>query len=300
MVDEVLGVDYLERRLLFENFNRQEDEHAQHGLSEGEKDHIKIEEQQVKKLSNHDDLNKKLESYYIDQKKSDLKILEYCKEDYGKERIWKWLKYRWEFMRRSPNYREAFEQDKEKSSEEDHSFNLFKKFEFWKSFGLICSELPDPNLSFDELKVLKNHNILDEPFFRINYLTKNFRTDSGISYFTLLNEEINFREFNRLQFTIDFAKITSINEVKQMANRLIEDHWRDYYRRFEPQIKPDHLDNYELILAVGDMKEKEGLPDRKIAEIIFETESSLKLSEEDISLYYRKYKELINGGYHHI
>ena len=300
MIDEVLGVDYVERRLLFENLNREEDENIQHQPSEEITDHAKIAERPSQDLSSHEDLMHQLEKYYRAQKKSDLRILEYCKEDYSKERLWKWLKYRWEFMRRSPDYIGAFEQEKKRGSEEDYSFNLFKRFEYWKSFGLICSNLPDPHLSFDELKALKNHNILDEPFFRINFITNNYRTDSGISYFTLLNEEINFSEFNRLQFNINFTKLTSIKEVKKIVNRLIDDHWRDYFQRLEQQRKPEPLDNYELILIVGDLKDKGGLSDEKIAEKIFEVENNLKLAARKVSIYYQKYKDLINGGYHYL
>jgi len=300
MIADVLGVDYLEHRLLERNIDQEEDDYLEHRLLAGHSDQEEIEEEPAKEFIDHDDLANKLEQYYIDQKESDLKVFEYYKENYSNERVWEQLRYRWEFMRRSPDYINAFEQEKIIDEKKNPSFNLFKRFEFWKSFGLICSELPDPNLSFEELQSVKNHNITDEPFFRINFVSKNYRASAGISYFTYLDEEIDFNEFNKLQFMIDFSKLPSIDILKKIVGRLLDDHWNDYHKRVGHKKKSNEMAVYELILKVGDLKEKDGLTRKEIAEEIFQDTVSFKSAKRKVSLYFKRYKDLINGGYRNL
>lgn len=300
MIVDVLGDEYLDHGPIEKSDDQDSDDFLRHRLLGGDDDQEKIEKEPDIDIIEFDDLEKKLEAYYTDQKESDRKVFEYHTEDCRSEEIWEWIKYRWEFMRRSPDYIAAFEQEQNISETETDSFNLFKRFEFWKSFGLLCSGLPNPNLSFEELQEIKKHDISEEPFFRLNYITKNYRTDAGISYFTYLDEEINFSEFNKIQFIIDFTKLKSINDLKKIVGRLIDDHWKDYHKRVGHKKKADNLDVYKRILRVGDLKEKEGLTHKKIAEMIFKSAENLKSGQRKVSIYYKRYKDLINGGYKNI
>ena len=298
MISDVLGDDYLENNLLDEHNDHQTDDAFVDKLLEEDTDEpAELGEEADRDLIEHDDIEQKLESYYADQKESDLKAFEYYRENYGNEHVWERLKYRWEFMRRSPEYIAAFEQGQNVDDKENVSFNLFKRFEFWKSFGLLCSELPDPKLSFEELQDRKKDDISQEPFFRLNFITKNYRTDAGISYFTYLDDDINISEFNKVQFIIDFTKLTSIKDSKMIVSRLIDDLWNGYYQRTGRERKSGSMDAYERILTVGDLKDKKGMSYLQIAEIIFKSEKSAKSAERKISGYYRRYEELINGGY---
>jgi hypothetical protein len=266
-------------------------------LSEHNLERDDIEPKLDESALDHDHLENQVKEYLDDEKESDIRVLEYYKENISDERAWDWLKYRWEFMRRNPDYINAFKQEQQTKEKEEPSFNLFKRFEFWKNFGLLCSELPDPKLSFEQLQDSQKANSLGEPFFRINFITKNFGLHEGISYFTYLDEKLNFNKFNKLQIHVDFAKIKSIDVLKSMVGKLIEDHWKGYQKGVRLKKKSDTMDDYELILKVGDLKEKEGLSNKKIVERVFQGAENQKSAQRKASLYYKKYKELINGGY---
>jgi hypothetical protein len=279
-VDQVLGDDDLNHRLL-----------------DGNDDLEQIAEELVQDFIPQDDRESQLEEYYSDQMEAARKIFEYYKEDNSLESELRRIKYRWEFMRRSPDYISVFKQQKELVNEESPSINLFKKYEFWNTFGLFCSELPDPELSFEELQASEDHHIADEPFFRINFIHKNFKPEAVISYFTFLEGKIDFNEFNKIEFTIDFSKVTSIDTIKEFVSRLIDDHWTNYHKRVGHRKKPREADDYELILKVGELRDSEELTYSKIAEEIFPEAQNSKSAQSKVSRYYKRYKNLINGGY---
>jgi hypothetical protein len=272
----------------------------EHRSSEGSIDPEETEKEIAKNLIEQDNLENELGEYYDDQKKSDRKVLENYEEIYSHERVLSWIKCRWEFMRRSPDYIDAFEQESKIIEKEKPSFNLFKRFEFWKSFGLFCSKLPDPNLSFEELQTSEFHDMLEEPFFRLNFITKNYKSHAGISYFTYLDEKIDFKDFNKLHFIVDFTKVESIDALKRIISRLMDDYWDDYYGRVGQEKKVREKEEYELILKVGDLKDKEKLTYKEIAEKIFHDSESPKSAQEKVSFFYERYKYLINGGYRNI
>lgn len=279
-VDQVLGDDELKQKLL-----------------DGSADQEQIAEELEEDFIPQDDRESQLEEYYSDQMETARKVFEYYKEDNSLESELKRIKYRWEFMRRSPDYISVFKQEKELAKEESPSINLFKKYEFWNTFGLFCSELPDPNLSFEELQTGENQNIFNEPFFRINFILKNSKPEAGISYFTYLDGKIDFNEFNKLEFTIDFSKVTSIDTIKEFVSKLIDDHWTNYYKRVGHRKKSREADDYELILKVGELRDNEGLTYNKIAEEIFPEAENSKSAQGKVSRYYKRYQALINGGY---
>jgi hypothetical protein len=271
-----------------------------HRISEDHIDQEETEKEIDNNINRRDDLKNELEEYYTDQKKSEHKFLEHYKKIYSHERVLNEIKYRWEFMRRCPEYIDAFEQEKSMNEKEKPSFNLFKRFEFWKSFGLFCSTLPDPNLSFDELQKSKYHNILEEQFFSLNFLTKNYKSHAGISYFTYLDEKIDFKDYNKLHFIIDFTKVKSIDSLQEIISRLMDDHWNDYCERAGQGKKVREMEEYDLILKVGDLRDKEKLTYKEIAERISQDSESSKPAIEKVSFYYERYKHLINGGYRNL
>jgi len=279
-VDQVLGDDELKSRLL-----------------DGAVDQEEIAEELDEDFIPQDDRESQLEEYYSDQMESARKVFEYYKEDNSLENELKRIKYRWEFMRRSPDYISVFKQERELAKEESPAINLFKKYEFWNTFGLFCSELPDPNLSFEDLQASEDHNIVDEPFFRINFIHKNFKPEALISYFTYLEGKIDFNEFNKIEFTIDFSKVTSIGTIKEFVSRLIDDHWTNYQKRVGHRKKSREADDFELILKVGELRDNEGLTYSKIADEIFPEVENSKSAQSKVSRYYKRYKNLINGGY---
>jgi len=279
-VDQVLGDGELKQKLL-----------------DGTADQEEIADELDGEFIPQDDRESQLEEYYSDQVESARKVFEYYKEDNSLESELKRIKYRWEFMRRSPDYVSVFKQEKELAKEESPSINLFKKYEFWNTFGLFCSELPDPNLSFEELRASEDHNIANEPFFRINFIHKNFKPEAGIFYFTYLDGKIDFSEFNKIEFTIDFSKVTSIDTIKEFVSKLIDDHWSNYDKRVGHREKSREADDFELILKVGELRDNEELTYSKIAEEIFPEVENSKSAQSKVSRYYKRYKNLISGGY---
>lgn len=266
-----------------------------HRTSEDHFDQEETEKEIDNKIYKRDDLKNELGEYYTDQKKSEHKFLQHYNEIYSQERVLNEIKYRWEFMRRCPEYIDAFEQEKSMNEKEEPSFNLFKRFEYWKSFGLFSSTLPDPNLSFEEIQ--NRYDVLESPFLGLNFISKNYKSHAGISYFTYLDEKIDFKDYNKLHFIIDFTKVKSIDALQKIMSSLIDDLWSDYCERAGQGEKVREMEEYDLILKVGDLRDKEKLTDQEIAEKISQGSESLEPAIKKVSFYYMRYKQLINGGY---
>jgi len=189
-----------------------------------------------------------------------------------------WQKYRWEFMRRDPEYQKAYIEI------EPYFNNLFdsklrdalSKCE--KIYGLnLSNSLPDPKKSFEELFDVRN-KLLD---FKKSYKCKLFE--------------------KKLMFCIDFEKVNSINELKKQISKEIDNGLKQANIKKITKKKTD----FDLILKVGDLKSK-GLTHQQIAKKVtpdeFDNKNELKepnpeSATRNIGHYNESYKKLINGGY---
>ena len=83
---------------------------------------------------------------------------------------------------------------------------------------------------------------------------------------------------------------------------MIDFHWQAYHKKNKRKTRS--LVDYDLILMVGDLREKENLTNEQIAKRLFprdfdpdnenaKPESKIKLAQR----YYKTYKEIVEGGY---
>jgi hypothetical protein len=200
-------------------------------------------------------------------------------------------------MRRSRDYQDAYRRHRENPKAEMDMPERLRKFEWWQSFGLFCSEPPDPNLTFEELMDDERYRLLDDPLFRLGVISRNDRTESAVSFFTYREESVDFQKFDRLRLDVDLPRVRDIRTLTRMITRIVEDHWQHYERRHRRRkAHPDEHD-YDLLLKIGDMKDGQGMNYRQIAEQIFPQDSHPKSARRRAAKYYRIYRKLIGGGY---
>jgi hypothetical protein len=233
-----------------------------------------------------------------------------------------WQKYRWEFMRRDPEYIEAYQKAKELRSKanlpelkecrtllfHDHRgawamtgpgegqecqyetpeakeiLNLARRFDI--------IEFVDPQTNYDDL----------EPWYRHVM----FSQIEGVA--ALIDDS------DVVQICIDFSKINSICNLKAQVSEII-----DIEFETRKTMGSKRSTDYDRIIQSGDLK-KQGLLNWEIAERIFQDEfrgledSECGVGEQDyesadrkinicesairkISNYLKRYKELTSGGY---
>jgi len=220
--------------------------------------------------------------------------------DFKNERDWeayyKHERDRFEFMRRSPQYRAAWEkaQKLRKNAEkrqpgcigdsptETTLYDVLKEGkeekEMAKSFGL-SSRLYDPNISWDQMSYSQRRGLVYMAFgMRREVFRVRWPTDDN----------------SKVSIDIDFNEVTSTDALKKYIIEFIDDfllHYPEYKR--QPYKK-----KYVRILKVGDLKDRNrDMTWPEIAEIIFpkdrDAESAVKKVQQD----WNKYNELINGGY---
>jgi len=247
-------------------------------------------------------------------------------------------RYRWEFMRRSPAYRRAYEQslqvrelvhkaggpgDKDAQtacratladfgrskaswpSDACSSFGLLEQDSVSTgSFGLALCFLPDPELDFDAL---------------IEYLKKDpAQKDLGADVYRALfgfnveaccvfNEpEKEHPPFGEVLFRVDLTKVNSIQDVIAGFKKSIR-HYHKLYKRASgvPSIRDR---DFETILRIGDQKaQNKGLTFQDIAKAESPSrfdptrdECNPEAEIERIRRICKEYKKLVSGGYRFI
>lgn len=153
-------------------------------------------------------------------------------------------------------------------------------------------ELYDPNLSFDELIESLGFTDHDEA---VVCIANNMGMGGEIVSFP-------YDDFRRLDVSIDFSKVNSIDSLKMAAVQTIDYYWKEFCRRNKK--RRINLTDYDLILRVGDLKDRQYLTYEQIAEIIFPRDFNFRNEKANpesatrkIGQYYKKYREFVNGGF---
>ena len=201
-----------------------------------------------------------------------------------------WEKYKWEFMRRSAEFRSVYaEYQTARESGQLLPYilkeNLIPRIltRLLSRFGYSPDisgypRVPNPDKTFEE--EFKPEEVPD--FFDKSY-------DISISN-------------NVLRITINLDEINSVHEIK---TRMLADFEEALGLMKQSGKKPKSRKriDYDAILKVGDLKE-EGLTYQQIAKRIFPRDfnnNNEKANPESairkVGQYYQKYRELVDGGY---
>lgn len=243
-----------------------------------------------------------------------------------------WFKWRWEFMRRSPEYikdwGEIKKQDHRELSEEKRQY-LQEKYGLWP--------LQEPSLSFEEICERKNNTweSLFEELWILHSGPPAFEEIGTREY--MINGQISFLKDFVLKKTttkddvilhIDFSRVNSITALKNVLMKWIDMKYRVRKTHLKETDKDtilptgEKLVHFELIdvenipsvlsdidystyIKIGDMKEKENLTNEEIARELWpdkfqDTDDEIANPDgaiRNVSHHYKKYQQLVNGGY---
>jgi hypothetical protein len=228
-----------------------------------------------------------------------------------------WIKWRWEFLRRTEdyriNYQNYLEIRKSKPPKEDlegyahpipytvsDGYTHIERA-FCYNTGINLNYLPDPKKSFEEL-ISKEKNQGDTTERKKMIAIASNMFDWGAVKVEYPNTILG-RSKVIFNIVIDFRKQNSIAALKTEVNNYI-DKQHDIYLNL-PHIKRKkqaYLIDYDVILQVGDMKEKSKLTNQEIAKRIDNRKyrDNPESATRNVSHLYKKYKELINGGFWNI
>ena len=193
-----------------------------------------------------------------------------------------WEKYRWEFMRRSPEYRKMYDElqkyyNDKKIAEYKRVYTYLQYLYRW---GLYpgCSRFPNPYNSFEEE-------------FKPEEVPKYFNR----SYNSVISANV-------LGISINLNEVNSVHEIK---TRMVEDFEKalELMKKQNRKPKARKRIDYDVILMVGDLRE-EGLTYEQIAKKIFPRDFNINNENakpesaiRKVGQYYQKYKNLVNDGY---
>jgi len=199
-----------------------------------------------------------------------------------KEQDFYWEKYRWEFMRRSPEYRKMYDElqkyyNDKKIAEYKRVYTYLQYLYRW---GLYpgCSRFPNPYNSFEEE-------------FKAEEVPKYFNR----SYSSIISADV-------LGISINLMEINSVHEIK---TRMVEDFEKalELMKKQNKKPKARKRIDYDVILMVGDLR-GEGLTYEQIAKKIFRRDFNINNENakpesaiRKVGQYYQKYKNLVNDGY---
>jgi hypothetical protein len=266
-------------------------------------------------------------------------------------------KWRWEFMRRNPEYIADYKEmskleKKAKHYDEDHvryhstakdekESSYCKKWEIRKMcdpdksfddlFPHIGVDLHDQELSGAErvqkwaMKLYSKHSIdqlgLDQGAINVIHSGGGILPDEDswiVSFPSNMKDDMSD---NDLIISINFNKVNSLKTLQKEVSKLIETYYKAPKMEIvkekrkaklkikKPEKKHQKYDiDYDIIIKVGDWKEKEKKKNQQIARILFpsafkDTTNEIANPESairNVSHYYKRYKELINGGYKNI
>jgi hypothetical protein len=197
-----------------------------------------------------------------------------------------WLNYKWEFMRRSPEYRNAYKELHESlaspSLSEIQKRYLVCGFRYRFGFYWAGGAMPDPEKPFEEAFADENIN-----------LNTGFSSAYSCSF-----------ENGIMHFAVDLRSVASIHETKQLIARDIKECEKLLDKATGQKRKGKRETDLNVILTAGDLRQQ-GLTYRAIAKKIFPNdfkETVFINANQDsairkVAQYCEKYQELINGGY---
>lgn len=228
-----------------------------------------------------------------------------------------WEKWRWEFMRRNLEVRKDYQKVKELRKKAAYppdyrvekgnlvEYPYFstpegkKEREYCAKHDLSMSYFPDPDKRFDDLIGGKPEFDGERYIFTAkqawgHLFARNLRPRS-ISF------RYNPKNMNYVNIKIDFTKINSIAALKNCVSALLEKHSEKIMESEEAK-EQKYMIDYEIILMVGELKEKQGLKDQEIAKKIDPNKfkENPQSATRNIGHLHKRYNELVNRGYKEI
>jgi hypothetical protein len=214
-----------------------------------------------------------------------------------------WLKYRWEFMRRDPEYIRAYNdimelegkvQDKSDQNIDSIEATLDEKIKkYYRLFELSVPFFWDPNKTFE--KVTKINYEAESPGLTqaIFYSTHD---QKPVKIYTKYGSQDVPRDIILME--IDFTKVNSIDALKKSVIDQIDFYWKnDYLQRLPERIKVNKV-NFDKIIEVGDLKKSNHkITWREIAAKTFPDDSDSESAIMKAKQHYSRYEELTHGGW---
>ncbi len=249
-------------------------------------------------------------------------------------------RWRWEFMRRNPEYIKDYHRFIEIQEQQDADETrkaICKKWSF--GFGIMY----DPNTSFEKVVCSNSKSHQSDSLAWCRELLNKWLFQKDLEHKAVQIVRSIFLPDGRcglclnkisaddLFVKINLGEINSIENLKKCVCDLIDEHFyrgraiqsletlpaNDFgtegptvYVNFVPEERKPRKGqkykvDYDSVLKVGDWKEKDGLTNQEIARKLFP--ESFKDSDDEaanpesairmVSHYYKRYKELVNGGY---
>jgi hypothetical protein len=198
-----------------------------------------------------------------------------------------WLNYKWEFMRRSPEYKKAYKELQKSlaspSLSEIQKRYLVCGYRYRFGFYWAGGAMPDPEKTFEKAFADENLN-----------LNACFSSAYSCSF-----------ENGIMSFSIDLRSVASIHEIKKLIARDINECERVLQKAAGQKRKGKRETDLSVILMAGDLRhQRKRKPYREIAKAMFPNDfndNNINANPESairkVAQYCEKYQELINGGY---
>jgi hypothetical protein len=237
--------------------------------------------------------------------------IEKWKDFHKDNRTAAWLKYRWEFMRRDPEYQKAYEELRKYKTfatqiQYERSLN-----EFSEHFGVRATKCTlNPSLSFEEHLVNISNGLFEMGQakkeipnnrewrdFVFNVALETIGVALGMETQFYFWEKPDPQSCDTIELTVKFDRVISIDTLKKDIMSLIDMRWKHYCER-QGKPKTEKMKDFDKILEIGDLKTNNSeMTFKEIADQVFPYDESPESAEKKAQQRYGQYKELINGGW---
>jgi len=229
-----------------------------------------------------------------------------------------WIKYRWEFMRRDPEFIREFDKlsdsyahYKEGDLSEEEFYNAAR--EYGNAFDIavpvkgpfLGPPWLDRHKSYEEMKQEYGKNSLAMQIFDafIGNTVRIIR-DSNNSKSHLLRNTVCAIDGlsvpdDHLVIDIDFSQVNQIHKLKELVSLCINEEWKAFRKKHPGLHEKINESDFEVILKVGDIKEGEkGITWTELGNRIYGPYDSDKNNRADkAEQRYNRYEYLIRGGW---
>jgi hypothetical protein len=208
-----------------------------------------------------------------------------------------WAKYRWEFMRRDPDFIKAY----------DELLNLFGHFKngevieeelqkavknFSKEFNIIPSgSLIDRKKSYDEL---------EQEFGKESLIFAFLNRNMGNAVWMVSQYGGNPVPKDHLLIEIDFSEVNSLTALRDIINLYVDLEWKSFLSKHPEREKTKKLrpSDFDIIIQVGDLKkENKQISCRMLAERCFLDDLDPDSRKKKVTQHLARYHELTGGGW---
>lgn len=226
------------------------------------------------------------------------------------------LKYKWEFLRRNPDYKKRYEEilifRKKHNYKPGQVVNFLiaseceepytKERKICTAFGISAIYMPNPNLSFDELINKNELSEYDEFLSALN------QAASMLMEYPITSKSFrSLKESGKRTLEIDFSKINSLKStMDEVRDWLIcaYEFYKEEVEKSGEKVSQKYKKEYELYLTVGKLKDDKKITVSQIAKELFpnDFDEKYKSASPENAIrktrnYYKSYKDLIHGRY---